>query len=115
MKKEILTSEKILDYLEKNPGISSTQLAKYFGVTPVAIFYHVRDLLKIDKISVIGKSRATRYFIKKSFLIPYNTHPIFSQIKKELEDTYNHIPEIDIEKVLRDILLILLPDGEWKE
>ena len=54
-------------------------------------------------------------FIKKSFLIPYNTHPIFSQIKKELEDTYNHIPEIDIEKVLRDILLILLPDGEWKE
>jgi hypothetical protein len=115
MKKEILSSEKILDYIEKNPWISSSILARKFDVTTVAIFYKLRELIMSHKIEVVGKSRATRYFIKKSTLIPFELENIQKKIGLEIEETYKNIENLDIEKLLSDILLILLPDGQWRE
>lgn len=114
MKNTFLTSEKILDYIRKNPGSSSTVIAKQFHVTPVAIFYHMRELVKENKIEVHWKSRATRYFIKITFVVPFDIIPILDAIRHDLEDTYKNTDHLDIESLLRDILLILLPDGEWR-
>ena len=117
MQKNLLTSEKILEFLRVHPGSSSTNIARQFGVTTVAIFYHLRELISRGRIERIGKSRSTRYFLQKSTVIPFDLTQIEKEITGALEDAYKHLENenIDIEILLSRILLILLPDGEWRE
>lgn len=88
MQQNSITSKKILEYLRQYPGSSSTDMAKEFRVTPVAIFYHLRELIKTDTIEVYGKSRATRYYIKASSLIPYDTTVLLSESLQYIRETY---------------------------
>lgn len=115
MKKDILTLDEILEFINKNPGISSTLLAKYFEVTTVAIFYKLRELIKQNKIQVVWRSRSTRYFVQKSYSIPYDIDNTLSDLKYELEDVYENFENWDIKKLLQETVLILTPEGEWKE
>ena len=110
-----MTKDKILEFLEKNPNSSSTTIASYLGITTVGVFYHMKRLITNEKVEVQWKSKATRYSIKENFSIPFDTKNLLGRIETDIRETYEGYDGKNIVSLLKGILLILLPDGVWRE
>lgn len=109
----MIKKEEILEYIQRHPLISSSELARYFKVTRVAMYYHVKKLVEENKIYAQGNKNATRYsavFSNTPENLPNN---FFVDIKTELIEAYDGLEDINIQNLLTELLSYLKADGSW--
>ena len=56
------TTQNILSIIEKEPGISGTELAARAGITPGTLTWHLRRLEKNDLITISRVGRCMQIF-----------------------------------------------------
>lgn len=56
--------QRVIDYILKNGEITSKDYATLFGVTDRTALRHLEELIQLEIIEKIGKSRSTRYILK---------------------------------------------------
>jgi len=108
-----ITKKRILDYIGNNPGISITSIAKFLWLTNVAIFYHIKELIKQNFIYKIWNTRSTRYFIVNKKQNTIVSQDFFDKIKKEINEEYELEEDLNIYNLLNEILAFLWADGVW--
>lgn len=113
MKKSDNTKKSIFDYIKDNPWISSSQIANFLKLTKVAVFYHTRELLREDFIYKIWNTRAIRYYPKEKKYSMDLSVDFFEKLKKSISDEYEGLEDLDIEKILENILALLKADWTW--
>lgn len=73
MKKSDIKRSKILEFLTKNPGSSSTQIAEFLGVHVVTAHAYLSELVRSGHLIREGNTRSTRYFGKRENIFPFDT------------------------------------------
>ncbi len=84
MKKSDIKRSKILDFLTKNPGSSSTQIAVFLGVHVVTAHAYLSELVQSGYLIKEGNSRSTRYFQKQESIFPFDTTEIENKVREQV-------------------------------
>lgn len=94
----MLTSKKLLVYLEKKKQATGHELAEYLGISRQGLFKHLNKLISEDKITKIGKPPKVFYLIKE-------------------ETSKSEVVKInpEIEKIINERFLFVSPTGERRE
>ncbi len=64
--------ERVFELVKALPGISSPQIAKKLSMSRVSAFRHLKSLLSIQKIRILGNGKATRYFLHENLYVGAN-------------------------------------------
>ncbi len=90
------TKEKIFSYIKKEQRVTANKIVDQFALSRWAIYKHLNNLLKDDKITKVGKPPKVFYLIKG--------------IKKDRDFTINKKNK----KIIEENYLIITPNGERK-
>jgi DNA-binding transcriptional ArsR family regulator len=69
--------------MEKNPGISTSELAKLSGTSIQVVNYHVRKLWRMDLVTLDREGRVSRCYIRPKELAKYKIALPKRKAKKE--------------------------------
>lgn len=98
---KITTTEKILQLIINNPGISTGSIAEKMQISRITAYRHTKELLKIQKIRKEGQGKSQRYF---GNLIHYVNARIPKQFSpSEIEVLKNEIIAAFLERYDEDI------------
>ena len=105
--------EEIHTYINTNPGISSVDIAKSFGISRIAVYKHLQTLLKEKKIFTHGQGKSTRYFpiVHSSYQLPPE---FYKNIYQHINEEYDGISETNIPSLVDHLCSYLKADGEWR-
>jgi predicted transcriptional regulator len=101
--------EKILQYILQSPGVSSGHLSDHFGISRIAIYRHIKNLEKENKIYKTGSTKLSRYFPSETIQNNINDS-IYKTIQSELIEAYDGFENVDIKKILDNLLSYLRAD-----
>jgi DNA-binding MarR family transcriptional regulator len=63
-----VTQNLLVSIMEKNPGVTQTELAKMAGTSPQVVNYHIRKLWRMDLITMDKDGRVVKCWVKKEKL-----------------------------------------------
>jgi len=64
-KQELTVTQNLLvSIMEKNPGVTQTELAKMAGTSPQVVNYHIRKLWRMDLITMDKEGRVVKCWVK---------------------------------------------------
>jgi len=100
-------------YINTNPGISSVDIAKHFGISRIAVYKHLQLLLKEKKILTRGQGKSTRYFpiAHSSYQLPPE---FYKNVYQHINEEYDGVSETDIHSLIEHLCSYLKADGEWR-
>lgn len=113
MKKSDIKREKILDFLAKNPGSSSTQVAQFLGIHVVTAHTYLRELMELQNIIREGNTRSTRYFLKTEYIFPFDIHEIEKKVRWQTGEL-SILQNAKLDNVLEKYILVHLADGTFR-
>ena len=105
--------EKILQYILQSPGTSSGHLSAHFGISRIAIYRHLKNLEKENKIYKTGSTKLSRYFPSESINYDINDD-FYTSVQSELMEAYDGFENVDIKNLLDNLLSYLRADSQWR-
>lgn len=63
-----VTQNLLISIMEKNPGITQTELAKMAGTSPQVVNYHIKKLWRMDLITMDKEGRVVKCWVRKEKL-----------------------------------------------
>jgi predicted transcriptional regulator len=76
-KQELTVTQNLLvSIMEKNPGVSQTELAKMAGTSPQVVNYHIRKLWKMDLITMDKDGRVVKCWVKNEKLAMFKRNAV---------------------------------------
>lgn len=113
MKKSEKTQVSIMEFLEKNPGSSSTEIAQSLDMTYVGIYYNLKILLKKQFVSKKWNRNATRYFKNNDTETPTGNTIFYKEAHNTLMNEYEWLEELSVSSLCESLLSDLSADGIW--